>query len=71
MKVTYFIRIHGAINSQELYELIQHFGANVTDLNEYVLVYGEADLLTTTRVIYHATLYGDTSVTITHDRSEP
>lgn len=70
MKVTYFIRIHGNINSQELYELIKHFGANVTDAGEYTAVYGEADLMTATRVIYHASLFGDTSVQLTHKRSE-
>lgn len=70
MKVTYFIRINGEINSRELFELIQHFGANVTDAGEYTLVYGEADLLTATRVAYHASLFGDTSTTITHNRSE-
>lgn len=65
----YFCKIHGCINSKELYELIEHFGASVTDLGEETLVYGEADLLTATRVIFHAALFGDVSVELTHSRS--
>lgn len=71
MEVTYFIRINGNINSEGLYDLIRHFGANVTDAGEYTAVYGEADLMTASRVIYHASLFGDTSVQVIHKRSEP
>ena len=67
MKVTYFIRIIGKINSKELYELIQHFGdVNVTDCNEYTLVYGEGFLETVSRILYHSALFGDIMAEVTH-----
>ncbi len=69
MKVTYFIRIQGQINSRELYELLEPYGANVTDCGEYTLIYGEAYLAQTSQIVFNAALYGDISVTITHDRS--
>ena len=67
MKVTYFIRILGKINSKELYELIGYLGnVNVTDCNEYTLVYGEDYLETVSRVLFHSALYGDIMAEVTH-----
>lgn len=66
MKVTIFVRIIGQINSRELYEQIEHFGMNVTDCNEYTLVYGECYLETASRVVFHCALYGDIMAEITH-----
>lgn len=69
MKCTFFIRIAGEINSKELFETIEHFGAvNVTDCIDYTLVYGECYLETISRIIYHAALYGDIMVEVTHNK---
>ena len=69
MKVNVFIQINGKINSRELYENICHFGnINVTDCGENTLVYGECYLEQASRVFFHASLYGDVSVTLTHTK---
>lgn len=69
MKVTFFIRIMGRINSRELFELIAHMGnVNVTDCGEYTLVYGDCWLETASRIIFHCSLYGDTMTELTHDK---
>ena len=44
MRFEYFIEIKGIINSRELYNKIQIYGANVTDLVFMTFVYGEANL---------------------------
>lgn len=67
MKVTIFIQILGAINSRELFENISHLAQmNVTDCGDKTLVYGECYLEQASRVIFHASLYGDTQITVTH-----
>ena len=67
MRVTIFIRIIGKINSNELWELIEHFGdINVTDCDNYTLVYGECYLETMSRIVYHCALYGDIVAEISH-----
>ena len=69
MSVTFFIRIIGKIASRELWETINHFGnINVTDCNDYTLVYGDAYLDTMSRIIYHCALYGDIVAEVTHKR---
>lgn len=44
MRFEYFIEIKGIIKSRELYNKIQIYGANVTDLVFMTFVYGEADI---------------------------
>lgn len=68
MKVTIFVRILGQINSRELYDIIGHFGMNVTDCEDYTLVYGECYLETASRVFYHCSLYGEVMAEITHEK---
>ena len=69
MRVTIFIRILGKIASRELWETISHFGdINVTDCNEYTLVYGDCYLETMSRIVYHCALYGDVMAEITHKK---
>lgn len=68
MKATIFIRIIGKINSRELYETIGHFGMNVTDCNDYTLVYGECNPETASRVFYHCALYGDMVAELTKEK---
>lgn len=69
MRVTIFITINGRINSRELYELLEPYGVNVTDCGEQTLIYGEAYLAQASQIVFNAGLYGDITVTITHDRS--
>ena len=66
MKVTIFVRIIGKIDSRKLYNEISHFGINVTDCNNYTLVYGEVYLETASRIFYHCSLYGETMTELTH-----
>ena len=70
MKVTVFIRIAGKIDSKQLWSIIEHFGGiNVTDCNEYTLVYGECYAETMSRVVYHCALFGDIMVEIMHSKT--
>lgn len=69
MRVTIFVRIMGAINSRELFGIIEHLGdINVTDCGNYTLVYGECWLETASRIFYHCSLYGDTMTELTHNK---
>lgn len=69
MRVTIFIKIHGEINSRELYELLAPYGMNVTDCGEMTLIYGEAKQADIGQIVFKAALFGDISAEITHDRS--
>ena len=69
MKCTFFIRIIGKIDSRQLFETIEHFGnINVTDCNDYTLIYGDAYLETVSRILYHAALYGDIVAEVSHQK---
>ena len=67
MKVHVFIEVKGTFDSKQLYELIEQYGMNLTDLgNDTVLVYGDCHLLQATQVVYHCSLFGNTKSDITH-----
>lgn len=69
MKVTFFIRIIGKIDSRSLWENIEHFGeVSVTDCEVYTLVYGECYLETMSRIVYHCALYGDIVAEVSHKK---
>lgn len=57
MRVDIFIELKGQINSTELWEDLEATGANVTDLGDQTLVYGNIDIaslakITTTCAIF-------------------
>lgn len=66
MKVTIFVQIIGRINSRELWEIIEPFGVNLTDMGDKTLVYGECYLETASRIVFHCSLFGNTMTEITH-----
>ena len=68
MKVTIFVRIIGQIDSKKLYDEISHYGINVTDCDDYTLVYGKCWLETASRILYHCSLYGVTMTELTHNK---
>lgn len=69
MRFTIFVRIMGKIASRELWDAINHFGdINVTDCNDYTLVYGECYLEAISRIFYHCALYGDIVAEATRKR---
>lgn len=64
MTVTYNIRVEGKFDSRQLYELVSMNGANVTDLGEFTLIYGEAEPLEAAEVVFYASLFGKTTAEI-------
>lgn len=60
--MTFFINITGRINSAELWQHIEPFRVNLTDMDGYSLVYGEADPHTTMRIILICSNYGRLSI---------
>lgn len=70
MRVSLLITVMGKIDSKKLYDLISMFNANLTDLGDNTMVYGEFYLSEATRIIYHAGLFGNCDVSITHLEAE-
>lgn len=68
MKVTVFVKIVGKIDGKQLFELVQQFGMNVTDLMDETLVYGECYLEQASRVLYHCALFGNIMAEVTHQK---
>jgi hypothetical protein len=68
MKVTVFVKIVGKIDGKQLFELVEQFGMNVTDLMEETLVYGECYLEQASRVLYHCALFGNIMAEVTHQK---
>jgi hypothetical protein len=68
MKVTVFVKIVGKIDGKQLFELVEQFGMNVTDLMEETLVYGECYLEQASRVLYHCALFGNIMAEVTHHK---
>lgn len=66
MKVTIFVQVIGKINSKELFEIVEQFGMNVTDMGDKTLVYGECYLEQASRIVFHCSLFGNTMTEITH-----
>ena len=58
MKVTLYIEIEGTIDSRELYNDIERYRVNVTDLHVKTLVYGEVQLEVAFRIIEQSAKYG-------------
>ena len=58
MKVTLYIEIEGTIDSRELYNDIERYRVNVTDLRVKTLVYGEVQLGVAFRIIEQSAKYG-------------
>ena len=69
MRVELFITIKGPIDSKALFELISMFNANLTDLGDKVLIYGDFYLSEATRIIYHAGLFGNCDITMNHAKA--
>ena len=65
MTVDIFIEIRGQINSHELYDAIERHGANVTDLGEQTLVYGNTDIANIAPIITTCATFGDCHAHIT------
>ena len=68
MKVTVFVKIVGKIDGKQLFELVEQFGMNVTDLMDETLVYGECYMEQASRVLYHCALFGDIMAEVTHQK---
>lgn len=67
-KVTVFVKVVGKIDGKQLFELVEQFGMNVTDLMEETLVYGECYLEQASRVLYHCALFGNIMAEVTHQK---
>lgn len=70
MRVSLLITVMGKIDGKKLYDLISMFNANLTDLGDKTLVYGDFYLSEATRIIYHAGLFGNCDISITHVKGE-
>jgi len=68
MKVTVFVKIVGKIDGKQLFELVEQFGMNVTDLMDETLVYGECYMEQASRVLYHCALFGNIMAEVTHQK---
>ena len=66
MMVHVYLEIKGDFDSRKLYENIKHYGVNLTDLNDVVLVYGDLCLAQVPNVIYNCALFGNVKADITH-----
>lgn len=66
MKVNLFIEMDASFDSKELYELIKVYDANLLDDGIKVYIYIETYIKTATDIVYHASLFGNTTVYITH-----
>ena len=60
--MSFLIKITGRINSTELWQHIEPFRVNLTELDEYSLVYGEADPHTAMKIILICSAYGHLSI---------
>lgn len=56
------IRIDGQINSLDLWQHIQDFKVNLTDLIEFTYVYGETNIDDAAQIIRICALYGNLSI---------
>lgn len=54
-----FITIKGPIDSLMLWSLIKEYKPNLTDLGEKVLIYGDFNITSATRIISCCALFGD------------
>lgn len=59
MKASIFVQIIGKIDSKALWEIVEPYGVNLTDMGETSLVYGECTLEQASEVIFYCTLFGD------------
>lgn len=66
MKVHYFITVKGIKNGKELYQNIEQFGANLTDMGGECIVYGDCYLAQLSQIVYNCALYGNITADITH-----
>ena len=62
MRYEYIIEIKGKANSRDLYDKIERYDANVTDIIFMTLVYGEADLDDFISIILTCFKYGGIKV---------
>lgn len=71
MIVAYNIRVEGKFDSRRLYELVSMNGANVTDLGDFTLIYGEAEPIKAAEVVFYASLFGKTTAEIQEIHAAP
>lgn len=64
MKVSIFVQIIGKIDSKSLWEIVEPFGMNLTDMGEKSLVYGDCELEEAKEIVFFCSLYGDTMTEI-------
>ena len=57
-----FIEIKNKIDSRSLWNLIEKYKVNLTDLEEVSLVYGDVDTITAMEVITCCALFGDLKI---------
>ena len=67
-KVTVFVKVVGRIDGKQLFELVEQFGMNVTDLLEETLVYGECTPEEAGQVVYYSAIFGDIMAEITNQK---
>lgn len=56
------IRIDGTINSLELWQHLESYEVNLTDLIDYTLIYGKADINDAITIIRICALFGNIHV---------
>ena len=66
MKVSIFVTFDPPIDSQSLYDELETYKLNVTDLIEKVLVYGDLEEYLLGEVIQILLKYGSNNITITN-----
>lgn len=65
MRVHLYIEIQGTIDSLMLWELIESYKLNLTDLGKVVLIYGDCSYINAGQIISKCALFGNLTVKIT------
>lgn len=68
--MTFWVEIKGEIDSRSLWEQIKGYGANLTDLIDRSLVYGEASVSRVGEIISVCALYGDIEARVSKGGAE-
>lgn len=66
MKVNLFIEMEAGFDTKALYTLISQYKANLLDDGKHVYIYCDCYMAEAQSIFYHASLFGNTSTTISH-----
>lgn len=63
-----FIKIDGKIDSRKLWSQLEGYGVNLTDLEDYSLIYGDVNSVTLISIMGFCTAFDKIEITCTRKR---